>query len=133
MASRRRRIPSLEPHGTGAVISTEYPERKRTDRRPDAEREDTEPWRGYAYADREWRASRITAIERTRGHCARCGRVVATRDSRGRWRCRGGQVHHVTPLHDGGGSDAGNAELLCTRCHAAADAAIRGERGRERG
>ena len=56
------------------------------------------------------------------GRCQRCGRPVAIQTADG-WRMRGGEVHHVRPLAQGG-SDGGLV-LLCVSCHRIIDAEMR--------
>ena len=79
-----------------------------------------EPWRG-SYHGAAYARNRIAAIERTRGHCAACGCTCAERVGH-RWRMRGGEVHHVVPLREGGDDSPANLVLLCRSCHRAADA-----------
>lgn len=125
--TRRYRIPRLVPDGSGARVATEPPRRKREGRRADSERLDSEPWRrgGYGLA---YRKARQLVMERQRGRCAGCGRVVAEKGRDG-WRSTlGGQVHHRTPLAEGGTDDPANLVLLCPSCHALEDARRRRER-----
>ena len=109
-------IPRLEPPG-----KRDKPPRKY---KPEAERLKAEPWRrsGYGAA---YRSRRREAIERTGGRCARCGRSVAILTAEG-WKMRGGEVHHVRPLAEGGSE--GELVLLCVKCHRYADAKLRQRR-----
>ena len=62
-----------------------------------------------AASGRKWRKARRLAIERAGRRCERCGAA-------GRL-----QVHHKTPLCEGGAArDPGNLEALCPPCHMAA-------------
>ena len=123
-------IPRLQPDGRRSLkMHGPAPRMKAPRRYPtEAERRKAEPWRkGY---DGEYRMRRIAAIERTGGRCARCGRPVAVKTADG-WRMRGGEVHHVRPLAEGG-RNAGLI-LLCVSCHRLIDAQMRRERNGETG
>lgn len=74
------------------------------------------PWRRQ-YDTAEYRKARQLAIERQGGLCTACKRQVAVRKPNGHWAVRGGGVHHIRPLSQGGGNGAGNLVLLCTACH----------------
>ena len=130
--SRRLRVPVLEPDGHGGA-------RIRTERKPggprihrpdeDAKRRPLEPWRRGGYGS-EYRAERQECIDRAHGRCECCGRQVARRNRDGSWTVTGGQTHHERPLRDGGGEGRPRLRLLCTSCHARADALLRAkERG----
>lgn len=99
------------------------PRPKRRATRGDGTRADREPWR-REYSSEAYRRARQEAIARTGGRCAACGRVCAWWDG-GRWRCMGGEVHHVVALSEGGTSDPSNLALMCRGCHARADEARR--------
>ena len=86
----------------------------------------SEPWRA-SYHGAAYSRNRVAAIERTGGRCASCGTPCAERTASG-WRMRGGEVHHIIPLAEGGDDSPGNLALLCTPCHHAADAARRAAR-----
>lgn len=121
---KRYRIPRLVPNGTHADVLTHAPSRKRTGRKSDKERLESEPWRATGYGH-DYRMVRQIVIEHQHGRCADCGRVVATKD-KGRWKCtQGGQVHHKVPLCDGGTEEMDNLVLLCDSCHGLRDAARR--------
>ena len=109
-------IPRLEPPGKRGKPPRKY--------KPEAIRRKAEPWRrsGYGAA---FRARRQKAIERTGGKCARCGRPVAIQTPDG-WRMKGGEVHHVRPLAEGGHD--GGLVLLCISCHRIADSRLRHRR-----
>lgn len=63
---------------------------------------------------------RLTAEQRTRilerdGYrCRRCGWGVGDPPTHGK---RFVEVHHIKPVHQGGGSDDANLETLCNACH----------------
>ena len=116
-------IPRLDPDGVARYGSRP---RKSAPRKykSEAERRKAEPWRRNGYGQ-EYRARREVAIEAARGRCQACGRIVAIRTPNG-WRMRGGEVHHVRPLAEGG--HGGELMLLCVRCHRAADAKLRRRR-----
>ena len=117
-------IPRLEPDGMHArVVRGPAPKSQRPrEYRTNAQRSVAEPWRANGYGS-EYRRARVRCIERARGRCEACGRTVATLGADGRWRMRGGEVHHVVPLAEGG--DATRLALLCVSCHRKADAALR--------
>lgn len=124
--AKRLRIPRLEPLGTRAVLRTHEAPRKHSnaDSRTHAQRLVNEPWRKDGYGAK-YRRNRQAVIERQKGRCADCGKVVATKHN-GVWKStKGGQVHHVKALCDGGSSSADNGVLLCPHCHALRDAARR--------
>lgn len=125
MALRR-----LEPAGRRCAPVAGKEKRKRTGRRPDAERLRSEPWRakGYGHA---YRSARQAVIERQRGRCAVTGKVVAEKRG-GAWRITepGAGVHHVVALADGGGDDPSNLVLLSASAHAIIDAERRRRSGR---
>ena len=75
------------------------------------------PKHNKQYDDAEYRRNRRRALDRTQGRCARCGRLIADRDSRGEWRMREGGVHHIVNLKEGGGHATGNLAPLCDECH----------------
>lgn len=79
------------------------------------ERAEKNPWRSE-YATGQYRRERQLAIERQQGRCAVCGRVVAVRMGR-EWHVRGGGVHHIVPLSEGGTNESSNLVLLCTKDH----------------
>ena len=120
-------IPRLQPDGRRSLrMHGPAPRRQSPRRYPSrAERIKGEPWRRDGYGS-EYRLRRIAAIEATGGRCARCGRPVAVMTADG-WRMRGGEVHHVRPLAEGG-RDAG-LMLLCVSCHRLIDAEMRRARG----
>ena len=105
-------------HGHGETC----PCREKRPKRPD-ERRDREPHR-RAYNRAEYQRNRQAVITRAKGRCAVCGKQIAVRRD-GRWLMRGGDVHHVKPLCDGGGNGKDNLVPLCRSCHAKADAARR--------
>lgn len=107
------------PHCGRAYSGARCPCRPRAKRKPtagDLTRSEREPWR-REYSSAEYQRNRQTAIARTRGRCADCGRVCATFD--GKWRTAGlgGEVDHVRALCEGGANDAGNLVLRCKSCH----------------
>lgn len=114
-------IPRLDADGVARYGAKP---KKRTHRKSDSERRKDEPWRRDAYG-REYRLRREAAINATGGRCAKCGRPVAIRTADG-WKMRGGEVHHVRPLAEGG-RDAGLI-LLCKSCHGLIDAEMRRRR-----
>lgn len=58
------------------------------------------------YSSRRWRRLRLRIIERADRRCQTCGGA-------GRL-----EVHHVTPVRDGGAVwDPDNLQVLCRRCH----------------
>lgn len=122
-------IPRLEMEG-GRLVARRgpSPKPKRAGRKPDAERAESEPWRrdGYGAA---YRAQRQLCIERARGRCQACGKLVAAKRRDGTWTVRGGETHHERPLRAGGAG--GRLALLCTSCHRRADAALRRGEGSE--
>ena len=111
-------IPRLDPPGYGRKPPKRY--------KAEAERRKSEPWRKGAYGA-IYRARRLEAIEATAGRRASCGRLVAIRTAGG-WRMKGGEVHHVRPLAEGGHDGA--LVLLCIKCHRRADAKLRRKRQR---
>lgn len=113
-------IPRLDPDGVARYGAKPRKRAPRT-REQELARRKAEPWRKTGY-DREYRVRRIAAIEATGGRCARCGRSVAVMTADG-WRMKGGEVHHVRPLAQGG-SDGGLV-LLCISCHRIIDAEMR--------
>lgn len=81
------------------------------------------------YATAGYRRACQLALSRTGGLCASCGARIATvRDGRWVFSPGAGGCHHVVPIVDGGSDAADNLAPLCTRCHNAADAAIRRRR-----
>ena len=118
-------IPRLDPDG---VARYGRRPRKSAPRnyKPEAVRRKSEPWRkdGYGHA---YRVRRQAAIEAAGGLCQRCGRPVAVRTPNG-WRMKGGEVHHVRPLAEGGRD--GVLVLLCISCHRLVDAELRRKRRR---
>lgn len=93
------------------------------DRKAEADRRKREPWRGR-YASSKARDAKQVAMERTKGRCSMCGAQVAEQ-VQGRWMARGGEVHHVIPLRDGGTDDPSNLTLMCLSCHRTLDASLR--------
>lgn len=89
-------------------------------REQEGRRADENPWRS-GYSSAEYRRARQEVIERQQGRCAACGRVVAVRMGR-QWHTRGGGVHHLVALSEGGTNSPENLVLLCTRCHNRIDA-----------
>ena len=65
--------------------------------------------RGHAALNRRrWAAVRRAALARDNQRCQRCGRVVTI----------SAEVHHVTPLEDGGAAyELANLVTLCRDCH----------------
>ena len=118
-------IPRLDPDGVARYGAKPRKRAPRT-REQELARRKAEPWRKTGY-DREYRVRRIAAIEATGGRCARCGRSVAVMTADG-WRMRGGEVHHVRPLAQGGRD--GRLILLCKSCHGLLDAEMRRQRKR---
>lgn len=92
---------------------------KRT-KEQEAARKDENPWRG-SYSSGKYRRARQLVIERQQGRCAVCGRVVATMAG-GKWHVKGGGVHHIVPLSEGGANAPENLVLLCTKDHNRIDA-----------
>lgn len=84
------------------------------------ERRDREPHR-KAYGDPTYQRNRQKVISQYKGCCASCGSVIAER-RQGRWVMKGGDVHHIKALVEGGGNGAANLVPLCRMCHARADA-----------
>jgi 5-methylcytosine-specific restriction enzyme A len=86
----------------------------------------------YSCPQREARRYRTSAARKARGrHAWRLARTAARRRDGDRCRGCGGthglQVHHVTPISEGGDRYAlSNLVTLCKSCH---DAQHRGERG----
>lgn len=115
-------IKRLEPDGFGAKIVSGKAKRKRVNRKADAERLKSEPWRAGGYGSK-YRTARQTVIERQRGRCALTGKVVAEKKG-GTWRIiePGAGVHHKVPLCDGGTEDPSNLVLLSASAHAIVDA-----------
>ena len=113
-------IPRLDSDGVARYGAKP---RKRAPRtyRPEAERRKSEPWRKDGYGS-EYRARRLAEIEDARGRCRRCGRTVAIKTVDG-WRVKGGEVHHMVPLAQGG--RGGRLMLLCIPCHRIIDAQMR--------
>ena len=118
-------IPRLDPDG---VARYGRRPRKPAPRKykPESVRRKAEPWRKDGY-DASYRARRKSVIEAAGGRCQRCGRYVAIRTPDG-WRMRGGEVHHVRPLAEGGRD--GRLILLCISCHRIVDAELRRKRSR---
>ena len=124
-------IKRLEPDGTRSrIVEGGRTRKKRENRKPDAERLASEPWRANGYG-RAYRAARQAVIERQHGRCAITGKVVAEKRG-GTWRITepGAGVHHKVALSEGGGEDAGNLVLLSARAHALVDAQRRRSAGR---
>ena len=119
--ARRRRIPALVPDGTRCSRSDEYAVGRRVS--SPADRSESEPWRKGGYGS-DYRKARREVIERCGGRCQICGAKVAVKHGEV-WRMQGGEVHHIKPLCEGGGSDAGNLALLCIPCHRRVDAGRR--------
>lgn len=113
-------IPRLDPDGVARYGAKPRRKAPRT-HRPEAERRKSEPWRECGYG-REYRMRRQAVIARAGGRCQRCGRPVAIQTADG-WRMKGGEVHHVRPLAQGGGD--GGLVLLCISCHRIIDAEMR--------
>lgn len=129
--AKRLRIPKLVVNGTKAHVVTHVQPRPRVNRRSDADRLKSEPWRAKGY-DRQYRRARQQVIERQQGRCKDCGRQVAVKRD-GAWSCSlGGQVHHEVALRDGGGSSVDSLVLLCPSCHHKRDEERRRE-SRDRG
>lgn len=97
------------------------PKRKHT--AADKTRGSREPWR-REYGSEVYRRARQQAIAKAKGRCCDCGRACAWFDGE-RWRCAGGEVHHVVALSEGGTSDPSNLRLVCRSCHAKRDEARR--------
>jgi 5-methylcytosine-specific restriction endonuclease McrA len=57
---------------------------------------------------------RTRILERDRYRCQRCGWAVGDPPTHGK---RFVEVHHRTPVHEGGGSEDANLETLCNHCH----------------
>ena len=121
-------IRKLVPHGTKAIVVEPGAKRKRENRRSDAERLASEPWRksGYNHA---YRSARQLVIERQRGRCAITGKVVAEKRD-GTWRITepGAGVHHKVALSEGGTEDPSNLVLLSASAHALVDSRRRKSR-----
>ena len=116
-------IKRLEPDGSRSrAVAGGRSRKKRENRKPDAERIASEPWRSTGYG-RAYRAARQAVIERQRGRCAVTGKKVAEKRG-GTWRITepGAGVHHRVPLSDGGDESPANLVLLSARAHALADA-----------
>lgn len=101
------------------------PKGKRKPTANDLTRAEREPWR-KRYSTEEYRKARQVAIDRQRGRCADCGKVVAYQDE-GQWRTAGmgGELHHVKALCEGGLDVPSNLVLLCKSCHKKRDDARR--------
>lgn len=125
--AKRRRIPALEPNGLKCRRVDTYAERKRP---REYKAREGEPWRKHGYGT-AYQKARQLVMARTHGRCERCGATVAILGADGTWRSRGGEVHHVVPLCDGGTADPANLQLLCVSCHRLVDAARRRGEGSE--
>lgn len=88
-------------------------------RNPD-KRTNREPYR-KAYCDPAYRRNRQEALERTGGRCSKCGKSIAAKVD-GIWKMKGGDVHHMKALSEGGGNEVANLAPLCWPCHAEEDA-----------
>ena len=75
-----------------------------------------QPKHNPRYNDAEYKRNRRRALDRTKGKCARCGKVIAIWE-RGSWRMLEGGVHHIKTLRDGGGHQQANLAPLCDACH----------------
>lgn len=62
----------------------------------------------------EWEKSRKRALDRDEHTCRDCGSMVGPRDAPD---VRDAEVHHKTPVSDGGGNEIDNLVTLCSRCH----------------
>lgn len=82
----------------------------------EAARKEQNPWRAE-YGKAAYKKARQRVCERQSGTCASCGKTCAVRGGSGAWWMRGGGVHHIRALSEGGGNDDANLVLLCTRCH----------------
>ena len=121
-------IPRLDSDGVARYGAKPRGKAPRTFK-PEDERRKAEPWRKAGYGH-EYRLRREAVITAAGGRCQRCGRPVAIRTADG-WRMKGGEVHHVRPLAQGGAD--GGLVLLCIPCHRLVDAEMRRRRDGERG
>lgn len=110
------RCNKIHEHGERCPQAPKRPKRQDT-------RRNREPHR-RAYNQAEYQRNRQAVITRTKGCCAACGKRIAERRL-GKWVMKGGDVHHIRPLCDGGGNQQANLVPLCRDCHAKADAARR--------
>ena len=113
-------IPRLDSDGVARYGAKPRKRAPRT-REQERARMKAEPWRREGYGS-EYRMRRQAVITAAGGRCQRCGRPVAIQTADG-WRMRGGEVHHVRPLAEGGAS--GGLALLCVSCHRLVDAQMR--------
>ena len=118
-------IPRLDSDGVARYGAKPRKRAPRT-KEQEAARRKNEPWRKTGYGS-EYRARREAVITAAGGRCQRCGRTVAVMTSDG-WRMKGGEVHHVRPLAQGGCD--GRLILLCKSCHGLLDAEMRRQRRR---
>ena len=89
-------------------------------KRPDI-RHNREAHRRY-YATAEYKRNRQAVLTAHKGRCAKCGKQIAVR-SNGAWVMRGGDIHHICALSEGGTNRKANLVPLCHACHAQVDAA----------
>lgn len=81
-----------------------------------------------SYATAEYKRNRQSVLTAHKGRCAKCGKQIAVR-SNGAWVMRGGDIHHICALSEGGTNRKANLVPLCHACHAQADAARRRAKG----
>lgn len=110
------------PHCSVTAYPSRSPSRSRRTKEQEARRLQENPWRA-SYSDPAYQRARQTAMSRTSGCCAACGKPVATFRN-GRWYSgKYGGVHHISALSEGGSAaDPDNLVLLCTTCHNRIDA-----------
>ena len=113
-------IPRLDSDGVARRGARPRKRAPRT-KEQEAARRKNEPWRKDGYGH-EYRLRRQAVITKACGRCQRCGRTVAVPTPDG-WRMKGGEVHHVRPLAEGGRD--GGLVLLCASCHRIVDAELR--------
>ena len=115
-------LKQLVPDGMNARAVDGKRKRKRANRKSDADRLESEPWRAGGYGS-AYRRNRQEVIERQKGRCAVTGKVVAEK-SGGTWRITepGAGVHHKVALSEGGTEDIANLVLLSASAHALVDA-----------
>lgn len=71
---------------------------------------------------RTWDYYRWCVLDRDNGTCKRCGKVITTKDSSGRWQQKTFVCDHILPLYKGGrdwweDSEMKNFQTLCEECN----------------
>lgn len=112
----------MKVHGHGERC----PKAPKRAKRPDT-RHNREAHR-RAYATAEYKRNRQAVLTATKGRCANCGKVIAVRFN-GAWVMKGGDIHHICALSEGGTNKKANLVPLCRACHAKVDAARRRANG----